>query len=203
MTQQPGPDPQIIRELSNYLKDDLNRFIFELHFRSLMLLENDKLPKSLVSLEMLQSVLSSREAGRQHSEISEAYPIKSWRDDTVEVPRAWIRELVASWEKYKKSEAQTTLGEAFGLEGGGQGVLPAKHRLDAMNRDTRIANAVVLEYLSERASGETGSWERAYGNVADQERVSLDTVKRATKPIRDLILNKLAELHVLKGGKSS
>lgn len=198
MTDKPIPDPEIIRELNHYFQDDLNRFIFQLHFRSHQLLETSNLPRALVSLEMLESVFSSFEAGHRHSEISEAYPVKSWREDTVELPREWIRELVTGWRKYKNSPSQTTVGEAFGLEGGGQGIRPSRHWLESMNNDTRIANAVVVEYLAERAEGRVGSWDRAYEEVAEKENVSVDTVKRASKPIRDNILKKIAELGAMK-----
>lgn len=203
MKDQPSLDPQIIQELKNYHKNDLNSFIYQLHFRSRMLLENDKLPSSLVALEMLESVFSSMEEGHQHYEIADAYPNQSWREDTVEVPRDWIRELVNGWKKYKQSEAQATFGEAFGLEGGGQGSQPARHWLEVMNRNSRISNAVLFEYLAERASGKTASWERAYENVAAEEGISLDTVKRASKTMRDDTLNKLTEQFVLQWGKSS
>lgn len=203
MRQQPTPDQEMLRELKSYLEDDLNKSIFQLYNRSHMLLGNDKLPKSLISLEMLESAFSFFEAGHGHAELTEAYPVEAWREDTVEVPRAWIRVLVEAWQKYKKNGFQTTLGEAFELEGGGQGKQPAKHWLEMMNRATRMSAAVIVEYLNERSSGKSASWERACEIVAQKEDVSLDTVKRATNSMKEDILRKLSEYHVLKEGKSS
>lgn len=152
--------------------------------------------------DLLESVFSAFEGGRTHPEISEAYPVEAWRTDTVEVPRAWMRELVTGWTKYKDSPTGATLGEAFGFEGHGQGVSPARKKLVSLNRNIHLSNAVLKEYLFERGNGGSGSWERACGVIADAEGLSLDTVKRASKANRKRTLKSLNYVGVL-GGKTS
>ena len=58
--------------------------------------------------------------------IAQAELDKDWilhPSTTLPVPWIWIRSLSAAWEKYKTEGG--LLGHAFGLEGGGQGKLPA------------------------------------------------------------------------------
>lgn len=84
-----------------------------------------------------------------------------------------------AWTKYKSSPDGSTLGEAFGVEGGGQGKSPIKKHLAKLNRDTRLSNLVVVEYFHSQQS-----WENAVAIVAEKENVGEATVKRASEAIR-------------------
>ncbi|KGK78367.1 hypothetical protein PM03_14225 [Thalassobacter stenotrophicus] len=199
----PKPEMETIRALNANKHDDMEHFIVRLHFGALNLIENEKLAHTAISLEMLETVFSAFEAGFNHGDFASAYPVQAWREDTVEVPRAWVRELVSGWKKYKASEPQTTLGEALGIEGGGQGQQPAKHWLKKAYRDTRLTNKVVVKYLAERADGKIGSWDRACREVAEDEGVGFEVVERAMRDKREDLLNRLSELNAVKDGKSS
>ncbi|MFV0492875.1 MAG: hypothetical protein ACK5M4_13760 [Pseudorhodobacter sp.] len=202
MAEKPTPNPNAIRSLRDYLDDPLNRFVFEVYFRSCSLLDTPSLPRSLIAMEMLQSALSAFDGELSHSDISDAYPVKAWREDTVEVPRAWVRVLVEGWKQYKRAPTGTSCGEAFGIEGGGQGKPPAKHRLSKLKDDIHISNEVLITYLQERAGGGRGSWERACGKVAERREISEETVHRASKILRKQTVDKMERIGVL-GGKTS
>lgn len=202
MSAKPTVDAEALRALREYLEDDLNRFVFQTHFRASALLDESGLPRALIAMEMLQSAFSAFEAGRSHSELAEGYPVEAWRTDTVEVPRAWLRVLVEGWEKYKCSPPGTTLGEVLGLEGGGQGKEPARNKLGDFNRRCRLSNATLVEYLSERSEGGRGSWENACATVAEAEGVHHDTVKRASQVMRKRTLSDLSNAGALRGKTS-
>jgi len=205
MSDKPSPDIEIIRALSDFHRRSPDeRFVAQLHWRARGLLEQDRLPRTAITLEMLQSAFSAFENGMGHAEISDAYPVEAWREDTVEVPRAWLRVLVEGWEKYKSAPKGSNFGEAFGVEGGGQGQQPVRAELNALNQELRLSGRAIAEYLAERAQGGVGSWERAYHTAAEAEGVSADTVKRATAKHRPSTLAKARYLGLLdKGGKAS
>lgn len=190
----PKPDMEITQSVREYLTDELNGVIFDLSNRASLLLDERELPRAAIALDMLQSRLSTDLA---HSELREAYPLQAWREDTVEVPRAWLRVLVEGWETYKDAPDGTTFGEAMGLEGGGQGKFPVRTKFKQMRREVHLSNAAIIEYLTLKADGESASWERAYLAVAEAEGVSPDTVKRASEARRPAALARMDAIGLL------
>jgi hypothetical protein len=180
MTKKPTPNLENFHAIAESLRDDpAASFIFALQWRARTLLEDSGLPPTAITFEMIQSVLSAFAGGLAHSDIAEGYPVAAWREDTVEIPRAWLQELVVGWQKYKSGPVGSTFGESFGIDGRGQGKQPVRAKLRQLNKELRLSNEAIVEYLAERAEGGQGSWERAYGKVAASEGVSEDTVKRA------------------------
>jgi hypothetical protein len=200
------PDMETIRAVNEALRADPNaEFIFELYWRARTLLDDPDLPKAAVAFEMMQSAFSAFEGGLAHNDIADAYPVAAWRKDTVEIPRALLRVWVEGWAKYKSGNTGSTLGEAFGVEGGGQGRQPVRERMDQINRDIRLSNKVEIEYRSTQADNGNAAWERAFHAVAEDEGVSADTVKRAHKKHKEAKLHRMEYLGLLKanGGKAS
>ena len=70
---------------------------------------------------------------------------------TVPVPWIWIRALATAWVKYRKEGGP--LGQAFGLEGGGQGKPPAMTKLMQMLDERAIARWIWSRYQEARAAG--------------------------------------------------
>ena len=66
------------------------------------------------------------------------------------------------------------------LEGGGQGNHPAKERIEQLNKEARLSNEVLIEYLALKAMGGHVTWEKAYASVAENTGVSEATAKRAS-----------------------
>lgn len=194
----PEVDAEGVRALKEYLSDPTNSFVFELFFRTETLLTDNSLSKSTIALEMLQSVFSAYENDVSHEELKDAYPVQAWREDTVQVPRAWLRVLVESWAKYKESPDGSSLGEAFHIEGGGQGQLPVRATLRNLKQETRLSKLAAVAYLMPDEHGSPKSWETALHEVAMDQGVSPSTVKRASEPRRKALFEKLRDIGALK-----
>jgi len=208
MIKKPTPDLEAVHAIAESQRDDpAAKFIFELHWRARTLLEDSGLPHTAITFEMIQSVLSAFEGGLVHDDVMHGYPVTTtWREDTVEIPREWLRVLAKGWEKYKSGPVGSTFGEAFGLDGRGQGNQPVRAKLRQLKKDIRLSNKALVEYLAERAEGGQGSWDRAHGKVAASEGVSEDTVKRPSKKRRKTALSRAEYLNLIKaseGGKTS
>jgi len=202
----PTPDMEVIRALNESLTADPKAaFIFALYWRARALLDESGLPPAAIAFEVMQSALSALEGGLAHSDIADGYPVTAWRQDTVEIPRAWLRVLVQGWEKYKSGSTGSTFGEAFDFEGAGQGKQPVRTRLQNLNKSIRLSNKAMVEYLGERADGGTGSLERACVAAADGQGVSEETAARAWKKHSKATQATLDYLRLLKteGGKTS
>ncbi len=207
MTKKPTPNLENFHAIAESLRGDpAAKFVFELHWRARTLLEDSGLPHTAITFEMIQSVLSAFEGGLAHSDIAEGYPVAAWREDNVEIPRAWLRELVVGWQKYKSGPVGSTFGEAFGIDGRGQGKQPVRAKLRQLNNELRLSKLAHVEYRTEQAEGGQGSWERACSEVAASEGVSEDTVKRACKKRLKAALSREEYLNLIKtseGGKTS
>jgi hypothetical protein len=200
------PDMETIRALNEALRaDPVADFVFRLHWHARTLLDDTELPKAAIALEMMQSTFSAFEGGFEHKDVADGYPIEAWQKDTVEIPRAWLRVLVEGWEKYKAASTGSTIGEALGIEGGGQGKQSTRERLRKLKRSIQLMICVQIEYFAERVERGRGSWERAMIVVAENEGVSEDTVKRACKKLLESSLSRADYLQLFKqkGGKAS
>lgn len=205
MSKKPTPDMEKVRA-SNASKrgNPEARFCEELNWRIRTLLDESSLPKAAVLFEVMESVLSAFDSGLKHGDVSAGYPVKAWREETVEIPRAWLGLLIEGWSAYKEAPAGTTIGEVLKLEGGGQGKAQARKNLNRLNERIRLSNLVAVEYLLERAEGGIGSWDRACELVAERQGKSVDTVKRAHDSLGKVTTDRLKRIGVIQiGGKTS
>ena len=133
----PSYNPKILEKRLTVMKVAKNRFdILDEHRKK------DDLPTSYITLEGLSFFQTSREQGYTDEQLRDAWP-DSWGKEEVIVPAALLNTLKTAWLTYRDAPSGTTLGEAFGLEGGGQGKLPA-HKLQ-MNRENRRGIAQQVE----------------------------------------------------------
>lgn len=205
MAKKPKLDLEAIRALRQFHRENPEEeFIYQLFWRASGLLERSNLPNASIALEMIESAFNAMEGGLVHDDLRAAYPLVEWREDTVEVPRAWLRVLVEGWQKYKSDGDGRTLGEALGVEGSGQGKQPVRRQLIALNREIGISNQVLLEYAVALAKTGSASWEEAYASAAEAENVSLDTARRAWKKHGPKKYANLSESGLLdEGGNTS
>ncbi|WP_406736545.1 hypothetical protein [Thioclava sp. GXIMD4215] len=142
------------------------------------------LEKNLVAFELLASMMSAFDAGIPSDEVTGALPVESWREDLVVVPAALLRTLTASWMKYRSADAGVSVGEAFGLEGRGQGARPALSALRAHDLQAIYGNRVALVKRLSEIAGERLSVDAAIDKAVDEliaegHCVSRQTVKKA------------------------
>ncbi|MTH57885.1 hypothetical protein [Paracoccus litorisediminis] len=138
-----------------------------------------KLSKTAASLDLMSSALSAFDGGKSHAFLRMCYPIKAWRDETVEIPKAWVRPLAEAWQAYKVAGPETTLGEVMGVEGGGQGKRPARFVMQSLKKEIRRANDVDIEIGVAAMDSQFLSKEDAIAAVAERHGISADAVKMA------------------------
>ncbi len=97
------------------------------------------------------------------------------------------------------SPERSTLGEALGLEGGGQGKQPAKREWAKYLRDLNLAIAVAEFRNQHFQKGERLSLEEAFGLVATKAQSSEDIVRIAWRNLGPVVKASLEA----RGGKTS
>jgi hypothetical protein len=95
---------------------------------------------------------------------------------TLPVPWIWIRALGTAWERYKTDG--TTLGQAFGLEGG-QGKAPINDKLAQMLDERAIAHWIWSRVQEARTAGKKIRIEDVIQEAAEKFGKSDVTIRRA------------------------
>src|SRR5262249_2797034 len=96
---------------------------------------------------------------------------------SLSVPWIWIRSLATAWEKYKTENVP--LGQAFGLEGGGQGKPPTITALMQMLDERAIARWIRSRVQTARAAGQEIRIVDVVGEAAEKFGKSDVTARRA------------------------
>ena len=144
------------------------------------LLKRKKTNTTYVAFEALTSFLHGQLLGFTDVQLRETWP-DTWGQRTITVPSALLREIAEGWGDYLKAPSGTTLGEAMGLEGGGQGRQPLKSTVQQESRDLARVNAVLVEYIDASLGTEPISLQAAQERVAEQRGESPETIQKAHK----------------------
>ena len=153
---------------------------------------NNELTTTYLAFEGLSALLGGRMEGYSDDELRNSWP-SSWGNRTVAVPAALLHALAESWVKYKKSDSGTTLGEAFQLEGGGQGKSRLKDKQATRDQNRKHARDVVALRWQKGISLEC-----AFGEIAERREVSIDTVRAAYKKYGKAIERDAAAVGILR-----
>ena len=105
----------------------------------------------------------------------------------VYVPLPYIAELMGHFRKYAQSDASVTLGEAFGLEGGGQGKRRRMNAVKRFNLDHTLCDSTLGIRAVHETVGTPISLEKAYSLAAEKVGQMLNrkiTADRAEKAWR-------------------
>ena len=128
------------------------------------------------------SIIMIMAAGSKHSN-SLPDPDPQWGlppQDRVPVPWWVVQVLTTGWLRYLKADPGVTLGEAFRLEGGGQGKKRYRDVIEKITRDWKLALDVWDFTQEKRLEGERISIkDRAIPEVAERTGLGEDVVKRA------------------------
>jgi hypothetical protein len=160
-----------------------------------------KLPTTYIAFEALSSLLGGRVEGHSDCELRRAWP-ECWGDSTVEVPATLLKALTSAWDEYKGATSGRSLGEVFGVEGGGQGRSKMKNKQATRDFHQRLANEVASFYVAAGAAGEDAqpiSLEEACAHIAQQYSISAELVKKAYAKYNPETLKGLKEKGILKG----
>ena len=170
-----------------------------------LLLEEMKDKQSLntpfISLEALARITTARIDGHEEDDVLGSCP-DTWGRETIRVPLPLLIALTDAWNSYRSADVGISLGESFGVEGGGQGTSKMKAKLEQRMKENRVTQAVELAYL---ASGNTTeevdaiSLEVAIEQVAEVEGLSADTVQKYHKKHFKYLRGELKSKGLLKG----
>lgn len=163
-------------------------------------LMRDETLKTYIAFEGLAGIISGRNLGFNDQELRNLWHA-NWGDTAVSVPVALLEEIALGWASYLRSPQGKTLGEAFGLEGGGQGRSPVKSIVQAADRDVARVRAVMTEYVMSSREGDPVSLEVAQERVAEKRNEKLPTIKKAYKKNSKRIRSSLDERGLFKPDK--
>lgn len=190
--------PKINREELSKRKADTNN-ITKLKAR-LKLFEDErrdgKKPTTYIAFETLAALYGGRLEGHTDEELREAWP-SDWGSETLLVPAALINALSSAWFDYQKAPSGKTLGEAFKLEGGGQGKKRIKDIQNTSDKTRNLSYQVELQYLSQSGTSHPISLEDVYANVAEEYKVSDETVRKAHQKYGSFVRRTLKEQGII------
>ncbi len=139
-----------------------------------------------IALEALGALVGGRVAGHSDAELRKAWP-EAWGEESVTAPIALLAALQQGWLAYMNAPDGMTLGEAFRIEGHGQGRQRLRDMQKGKDRRRGLANEVEIEYLSAGARGKPIPLCNAIEIVAERQGISAETVKAAHREFRDEI----------------
>ncbi len=155
--------------------------------------EAEGLATPYIAFEAIAGLLGAHMEGFSDGQVRNCWP-DAWGTSAVSLPASVVMVLANGWIKYKQPASRQTLGEVFQLEGGGQGKNRATARQDAVDRNRKYANLVVLYYTQQ-----TGvSLEIAFERVAMEFDVGVETVQTAYKKYGKRLMSKAREVSILK-----
>ena len=157
--------------------------------------------KTYIAFEGLSGIISARNLGCDDQERRNLWHA-NWGDASVSVPVALLEEIALGWHSYMRSPQGKTLGEAFGLEGGGQGRSPVKSVVQTADRDFARCRAVITEYVMSSREGEAVSLEVAKERVAEKRNEKLSTIEKAYKKHARRIRSSLDERRLFEPDKN-
>ena len=153
-----------------------------------------ELPATYITLEALSSIQAAREQGFSEEEVRSTWSA-SWGDQEVVVPAALLNNLKTAWLNYRGAPPGTTLGEAFNLEGGGQGKTSARNQQMTRDKHRGLANDVEAVYLEAMLNNNPISEEEAQETVAAKLDMSFETIRNAHKKFKPEIRAALQKLN--------
>lgn len=177
------------RALKKLKEDIVDRELFQLSYR-LRALEALRQKREIntifIALEALGAFAGAKTAGRTEIDLQSCWP-EEWGTETITVPLPLLLALRDAWANYKAAHSGKSLGEAFQLEGGGQGRPPMKQRLETIDRAVVLANAVESRYLQIEGASDSLSLADVLAEVSEKNQLSVETVKKAHDLHKEII----------------
>ena len=178
-----GFTPEEIEAIIRYRSNPNRRMIeFAQYFDDLdKLRAKEKIPTTFVSFEVLKGILGGLKHGTQNQTLIDALPA-TLGEDTVSIPLSVLRDLAGAWDHYCHSP-KPNLSKSFGL-GGNKHERTVLTKLEQIKIERYYARRIIEERLYSNAMRTKISLAKAYENIAEQEKVSIETLKRAYRKQR-------------------
>ena len=154
-----------------------------------------KINTAFIAFEAIAAFLDLYDKGFPQEDITRSW-LDEWGTGSIEVPTAVLAALAYPWIEYQNGPRGKTLGEHFGLEGGGSGKRPLKSLSKTADENVKLSNEVVIEYLAASQS-EPISIELAQAKIAERFDVSFDTVDKAYTANKKRLEQRLKEVGII------
>jgi len=178
--------------------DELDVHLQRVYFRNINnidQIENGNLNQAWASFEALAMLFPLLENDVPFEKAMAGLPVPNWRDETVEIPVALMRQIVEGWNTFRDSENKT-LGQAYEFEHvNRQGKSPMKRKANELDAERRYANQVEIRYRKV-GTEKAVSLADVIADVAEKFDVSESTVERSYARHRRFIDRNLSGLKV-------
>ena len=195
--------PKVSTDALNSWKQDATRDA-DLEKLSARLLQFEELRQEqvlstpFIALEALSALAGASLEGKSEEAVRTTWP-EAWGDADIKVPLSLIFALSHAWLSYRNPSSRKSLGEAFSVEGGGQGKAPMKEVLTKLDAARRTANDVELSYLAANTVSHGISLEEAIETIAETRGSTPETVRKHHRKYREQLRAGLEEKGILKG----
>jgi hypothetical protein len=158
------------RELhsARYRLDGLSEFV-----------EQEELPPAFLAFEILEQLALANENGFKSNQYLNVVPAH-FASETVEVPRFVLNTILNCWDDFTHSDStKASLEKSFGFAAPKPQSNPIQHLVERLDGDLYLAQQVLTLRIKVWSEGEKLKLLQAFADVAANENVSNQTVKKA------------------------
>lgn len=143
------------------------------------LVDKEKLPKAFLAFETLDQITLAQEKQFSSDEYLEVVP-DCFASVTVKVPLFVLNTLLNCWDDFIHSDpTKASLEKSFGFAAPKPKVRPIQQIIDKLDKDRYLAQQVVIRRIEAWSKGGKLKLAQAFANIAAEEDVSSETVRRA------------------------
>lgn len=143
------------------------------------LVEKGKLPKTYLAFEVLDQITRAQEKGFSSNECLGVVP-ECLASETVEVPIYVLNTLLNCYDHFIHSDpTKASLEKSFGFAAPKPKSNPIQQVIEKLDNDRYLAQQVVIRRIEAWSKGGKLKLAQAFANIAAEEDVSSETVRRA------------------------
>ena len=161
-------DPKREIHLARYRLDGFADFV-----------DKEKLPEAFLAFEILDQITLAQEKGFSSDECLRVVP-DTFASETVEVPLFVLYTLLNCWDNFLHSDpTKASLEKSFGFAAPKPKSNPIQHVIEKSHNDRYLAQQVVIRRIQAWSKGKKLKLVQAFANVAAEQNVGSETVRRA------------------------
>ena len=143
------------------------------------LVEKGKLPKTFLAFEVLNQISIAQEKKFSRDEYLGVVP-DCFASKTVEVPVHVLNTLLDCYDHFIHSDpTKASLEQSFGFAAPKPKSRPIQHVIEKLDNDRYLAQQIVIRRIEAWSKGKKLKLVQAFANVASEENVGSETVRRA------------------------
>jgi hypothetical protein len=158
------------------------------------LVEKGKLPETFLSFEVLDQITRAQEKGFSRDECLGVVP-ECLASETVEVPIYVLNTLLDCYDHFIHSDpTKASLEKSFGFAAPKPKSNPIQQVIEKLDNDRYLAQQVLIRRIEAWSEGRKLKLVQAFVNVAAEENVGPETVRRAWHSHRSYYKKLLREM---------